>query len=143
MKKYPSKLIRGISNPNDLNDEGHVTLSVFIFKSNPFRSDGKEELSVNWCDDYSKAVSIAMNQTKEDGSIQFRAGVAIIQKSTLDEMKKSPICMGRLDYERAPLDDNEFHGNITCVSGLTKQTRDMIRASLVLSVSSIVPRTVM
>ena len=141
METYPNELIRGISNPNDLNDEGHVTLSVFVFKQNPLRSDNKEELSINWCDDYDKAVSVAMNQTKEDGSTQFRAGVAVIQTSTLDEMKKFPICKGRLDYERAPLEDNTFHGNITCVSGLQKQTRDMIRASLVLSVASIIPQT--
>lgn len=140
MEDYPNKLIRGLSNPNDLDDEGSVSVSFFIFQENQQRTDNKKELSINWCDDKSKALSIAMNQTKGDGSLQFKVGVAVLSRGTLDMLKKSYQCKGKLDYERAPIENNEFHGNITCVTGLKKPIENLIRAALVLSVTSVITR---
>jgi len=141
MEYYPNELVRGVANVNELNAEGNANVSMFIFRKNPERNDDTvEELSINWCDDKAKAISTAMNQKKPDGSVQFKVGVAILSKEILDITKKSPVCMGKLNYERAPIEGNEFHGNIICVAGLPRQTMDVIRAALVLCVKSIILR---
>jgi len=142
MKLYPSELIRGVANSKELNEEGKATVSLFVFRENPSRNDDNMELSINWCDDKEKALSIIMNQVKEDGSYQFKAGAAVLSKEKIDLMKQSPVCSKEFDYERAPLDNNEFHGNIICNKKLQrqKQTLDLIRSILVLSVTSIISR---
>jgi len=140
MEQYPSELIRGIANSNELDDEGNATINLFQFRENPLRNDNKVELSINWCDDKIKALSLVMNQRKLDESYQFKAGAAIISRDKLDDMRKTPYCKGKLYYERAPIENNEFHGNVTCTAGLPKPTMHIIKASLVLSVTSIFTR---
>jgi len=141
MEQYPNEFIRGIANANELNSEGNASVSMFIFRNNPKRNDDKiEELSINWCDDKESSISIAMNQKKTDGSIQFKTGVAVLSIEVLDMVKKAPVFMKNLNYERAPEEDNAFHGNIICTAGLTKPIMDVIRSSLVLCVTSIILR---
>lgn len=141
MENYPDELIRGVTNSSELDDEGNATVNTFIFRDNLSRSDNKLELSIIWCDDYDKAFSIAMDQVKGDGSFQFKTGIVKLVRSRVDEMRKTPPIKGKLEYERAPIEGNEFHGNIICPSGLSKQTMNLIRASLVLSVNSTFLRT--
>ena len=140
METYPNKLIRGVANSNELNAEGHASVNAFVFRDNNNRVDSKKELSINWCDDEAEAVRIAMCQLKNDGSYQFKAGVAVLSREKLDMYKKAPVCTGKFDYERAPIEGNKYHGNILCQSELPKQTIDIIRSLLVLSVTDIIPR---
>jgi len=94
MEKYPDELLRGVVNRDMLNSEGTASVSLFKFEINPDRNDAHqtEEMSINWCDDRDKAMSIAMNQTNRDGTLQFKAGVAFLSKYTLDIIKKSRAC---------------------------------------------------
>jgi hypothetical protein len=142
MEHYPNNLIRGVANRSELNEEGLPSINLFLFRPNESRSDNKLELSINWCDDKTKALSIAMNQMKgdESGDFQFKVGVAVLSRERLDLVKKSLICMGKIGYERAPIENNEFHGNIVCTAGLSKQTMAIIRSSLAISVTSILFR---
>ena len=140
MEYYPNELIRGIANSDELNEEGKASIKAFVFRENQLRNDEKKELSINWCDEKEKAVATAMDQSKQDGSYQFKAGVAVLSKELIDVFRKTPVCTGKLDYERAPIENNDFHGNLICPSGLPKPTVDIIRSLLVLSVTDIIRR---
>jgi hypothetical protein len=48
--QYPDKLLRGIPARDCIDGEGRATISLFQFKENSLRSDGKSESSINWYD---------------------------------------------------------------------------------------------
>lgn len=137
---YPDNCIRGISNKNELAEDGSVSASLFYF-SFPEREDGWKELSINWMDD-DVSVEFSMDQKKDDGSIQFKAGLAIIPREEIERLSRSPTLMkGILTYERKILDNNPYHGNLLLHKDVSKSTMKKIAAGLALAVSEIIPRT--
>ncbi len=97
------------------------------------------EQSVNWEDD-DLAIHHTLHQSKEDGQIQFRSGVAVIPRSVIDELCSLDNVAGCLDYERQPLDDNPYHGNLLLLCEVDKSRMKMIASYLALRVSRIVPQ---
>ena len=136
MMSYPDKLLRGIPNRTYLDEDGRVTVSIFQFSDN-VREDGFTEASINWIDD-DFAVEHALKQTKSDGNIQFSAGVAIMLREWVDDTICRPMFEGLLDYERAPLEDNRYHGNLLRKGNEKKSARNIIAASLAMAVESII-----
>lgn len=137
---YPDKMIRGISSKDFIDAEGRTSLSLFQFSDN-IRKDGFAEVSINWYDEES-ALDCAMNQCKEDGSYQFKVGVAILPRSWIDSLMLQPTGKGILDYERNILPNNSFHGNLLRKdSVINKQIRTVIAASIAMGVERIIERT--
>ena len=106
---YTSSLLRGISNKEDLiNIEGALGAKVGAFQFKESTTDpNKYELSINWEDDLG-AISSLKEQLKE-GRQQF-VGSARLESTVRDSINRNPIL--NLDYERAPSEDNNYHGNL-------------------------------
>jgi len=75
------------------------------------REDGYIEQSINWEDDEG-AVELTLNQEKSDGRIQFKGGIAFLNRTSLDAFKKEPIFSKIISYERNQLESNRYHGNL-------------------------------
>ena len=120
--EYPNTYLRGISSddiqflnpPINGSDIRIPTLNVFSggFYPNEARQDDFEELSINWIDDEC-AFDVAFNQInpKKD-TYQFRGGVGVYDLCKLKSIVSNPMYNGVLGYERAPIPDNQYHGNI-------------------------------
>ena len=135
---YPKEFLRGISS-KDYIDNGHVLYSAFQFKDTG-RDDGNSEASINWLDD-DDAITIALNQRKENGKIQFPEGVARIDLDFAKMVLHNFSQVG-FSYERAPLENNKYHGNLLLANSLSKQTRQMLMSGLALAAgTNIIPQT--
>ena len=135
---YPKNSIKGIPN-NDFLIEGR-TVASHLFDFKQIRDDRTVEQSINWEDDES-VVDFTLNQRKENGDLQFRAGVAILPRSEIDRLSRLPTIRGLLSYERSPLDDNPYHGNLLLQANVPKAKMKQIAANLALAISGITTQT--
>ena len=134
---HPTNCIKGIPNDDFLDEDGTPAPHLFYFKDEHVRSDGWKEQSINWEDDES-VIEFSLNQRKEDGSVQFKAGVTIIPRNELDRLNNRPTIRGVLSYERQPLDNNPHHGNILLQANVSKPAMKKIAAGLALAVSRVI-----
>ena len=132
---YPENSIKGIPNNDFLIEGKYVASHLFHFKQ--ARDDGAIEQSINWEDDAS-AIDFTLNQKKENGEFQFKAGVAILPRSEIDRLSRYPSIRGMLSYERSPLADNPYHGNLLLQRNVSTRIMKQIAASLALAVSGII-----
>lgn len=135
---YPDNLLRGIPNSSYLFDDGSVGPHLFYFEDQA-RGDGKIEQSINWEDD-TGAVATTLTQTKDNAEIQFKAGAVRIPREELDRLSRRPTISGLLSYERSPLEENIYHGNLLLPSTVPKRTMKTIAAGIALAVSEIIRR---
>lgn len=126
---YPKEFLRGISN-KDYVENGHVLYAAFQFDEKG-RQDRNLEASINWLDD-DGAISLAINQRKENGKIQFPGGVARIDLE-FAKMILHNFSQTGFSYERKPLENNKYHGNLLLLNSLSKQTRQMLMSGLALA----------
>jgi hypothetical protein len=135
---YPINCIKGIPNADFLIEDGSIGSHLFYFKKEHIRDDGRKEQSINWEDD-SNAIEFTINQKKDDDSIQFKAGVAIVPRDEIDRLGNMPTVKGLLSYERQPLDINPYHGNLLLAEGVPNHTMKKLAAGLALAVTKIIP----
>lgn len=137
---YPDYLIRGIPHPDLIDDDGFPSAGLFPFdKLESARLAGYREESINWYDDEG-AIKHTFDQTKEDGTVQFKGGIAILPRSELDRLKNNPRLRNRFNYERCCLPTNQYHGNMLLKIDASKQLKRMIAGQLALNVSQIIKR---
>lgn len=134
---FPDNCIRGIPNQSFMIEDGSIGSHLFHFDNKHRREDGWIEQSINWEDD-ENAIEFTLNQKKEDGSFQFKAGVVIIPRKEIDRLNRRPTVNGVLSYERQPLENNFYHGNILLSQNVPKHTMKKLAAGLALAVSSII-----
>jgi hypothetical protein len=141
---YPTRFIRGIPNKSFLVEERTVGSQLYHFKREHVRDDGLIEESINWEDD-SFAVKFSLKQRIEKSGkreLQFKAGVAIIDREDIDSLKNQVSVRGRLSYERQRLENNPYHGNLLLDKAIPTAIMKMIAAGLAL-VSRVIPREMM
>lgn len=134
---FPDRCIRGIPNKSFTIEDGSIGSHLFHFEDDHARDDGWIEQSVNW-EDNKSVVEFTLNQTKETGEIQFKAGVVLIPRVEIDRLNRLPTVNGIISYERQPLENNPYHGNILLRTGVPKPTMKKIAAGLALAVSEII-----
>ncbi|MDR2200203.1 MAG: hypothetical protein LBR53_12305 [Deltaproteobacteria bacterium] len=141
MTKFPEKFIRGISDPSFVDNEGRVSSGIFQFLENKERNDNFLEASINWYDE-EKALTLILEQRKKNNStkFQFSFGAAIISRSEADRLKNTAKYKSIFDYERYPLDNNQYHGNLLFLNSpnIKNFVKDTIRACLVLNAKVII-----
>ena len=137
---YPANFIRGIPNENTM-EEDYPKADLFKnFEVNPNRSDDYKELSINWADDKG-ALKIIFNQKKGDTEeLQFKVGGAVIATEDLEALRKKPQICDKFKYERNPLPDNTYHGNLLLRISASKPIRDMIASNLALCATKVEKR---
>ncbi len=131
---YPDNCIRGISVTDHLTQEGTASTALFQFKERT--NDNWSELSINWDD--GNVLEFTFTQRKDDGELQFNVGAVVIPTNKIDDLINLPTASGHLAYERQPLPDNRYHGNILLNSNISKPLKTMLRAGLAMAVSRIV-----
>lgn len=136
---FPDTCIRGIPNETFLTEDGAVGSHLFQFTTQPGRQDGWLELSINWEDD--EAVSdFTLQQIRQDGTLQFRAGIAFLLVEEIERLNQRPMVRGLLGYERQELPDNPYHGNLLLRADTVKHTRKLVEAGLALAIDRIIRR---
>ena len=128
---YPENCIRGISRSEGITQEGTVGTPSFYFSGLP-RGDGWKEESINWQDD-GNAIEFTLAQEREDGSFQFRYGVAILPIREVQRVGNWPTVAQGLAYERIELEDNPYHGNLLLKDTVQKPQMLQIAATLALA----------
>lgn len=127
-EEFPKEFLRGIPTKDFISD-GHVNANAFKF-DDMGRLDGKKELSINWLDN-DEAILLALNQRKDNGKIQFSAGVARLDLDYVKLIFQS-IAAGVFSYERSPLPDNQYHGNLL-LGSCDNPTKQLIMSGLALA----------
>ena len=135
---FPDNGIKGIPNKEFVIDETTVGSHLFHFKQT--QDDGFIEQSINW-EDNEIVIDFTLNQKRENGNLQFNAGVAVLPRSEIDRLNRRPAIRGLLSYERSPLNDNPYHGNLLLQANVPKAKMRQITAGLALAVSKIIPQT--
>lgn len=133
---FPEKYIRGIFNKGDLKEDGSIGAHIFYFISRPLRDDGYQELSINWNDD-DEAIDFTLNQKKENGELQFKAGIAILPREHIDYMNTLSTINELLSYERRSMEKNPYHGNLLLSDDVSKPRMKLIAATIALSATHI------
>jgi len=136
---YPDNCLRGIPNENQVQEDGLVSTDLFFFNEQKVRQTGEFEHSINWVDDPS-VIPFTLSQKKSDDSLQFGGGIAMIPRAEIDRTSKLPTLDGALSYDRQPLPENLYHGNLILAAGISKQRRRLIAATLAMLVSEIIPQ---
>ena len=133
MSAFPDHLIRGISNAKQyLDEEGNVSASLFYFgeKTNvPVRPDNCHEESIVW-NDNENVIQETLQQKKADDSLQFEAGVVILDRSKIDLIAKVVTVSEKLSYERSPTPTNSAHGNLLLDKTVSKVAMKRIAATI-------------
>lgn len=126
---YPDNFLRGVSDRSWLTPDGvEVSAAVFHFELSK-ANNGWLEQSICWEDDDS-VVDLMLRQKKEDGAIQFKAGVVRVPRWCVHYINKLPQTKERLSYERKELDENPYHGNLLLKKDTHKMTRSKVAAML-------------
>ena len=134
---FAEDFIKGIPHEQYLLEEGGVATHLFGFKSSTGRNDNKLEQSINWNDD-DQAINFTLNQTKEDGSIQFRHGVVTVPLEEIERLNNRPYIKDMISCERSFVEGNPYHGNLLIPDNVSKPTRNLVSAGLALAVSKII-----
>ena len=132
---FPENFIRGIPNSTYLNDGGSVGSLLFYFQGPAV--NGNRENSINWEDDNS-VIEFTLAQTKDDGTLHFKAGAVVIPTEEIERLSKRPTISSLLSYERKPLSDNPYHGNLLLSDTTSKANMKLIAAGLALAVTKII-----
>lgn len=126
---FPEEFWRGLANV-DFISQGYVLAAAFQFDDD-VREDNYRELSINWNDDDGSLEKI-LTRTKANGKLQFSGGAAKLSLSMAKMVLKSFIDNRQFDYERRPVEGNDYHGNLLVSADLPKQLRSQISNGLAL-----------
>jgi hypothetical protein len=137
---FPDNCLRGVRKQEFITPEGGVSSAVFHpdFRTSESRADGGAELSINW-EDNETVLEFTIN-LKSNGYYQFAYGAVRLPRQEIDHINRFPSSMDGLSYERAPLPDNPYHGNIVFRQDLSKPTVKMVAAALALASSKLLQR---
>lgn len=94
------------------------------------RSDNYHEASVNWEDDRGALITLLEQKKEGTNEIMFKFGYARLPLNLVKVTLKSFMDKNCLAFERRPLKDNPYHGNILIPGDLQKQEKTMIQNNL-------------
>lgn len=130
-KPLPENFLRGFNMVGCFTQEQNVAPGAFQFGDfTDKRNDNYHEASVNWEDDEG-AVTTLLEQKKEDSDeLMFKYGYARLPLNLVRMTLKSLIDKKYLEFERKPLENNHYHGNILIPDNIKKQEKTMIQNNL-------------
>ncbi len=128
-KEYPSHYWRGIANKDFICDF-RLNAAAFQF-DDTIREDGFKELSINW-NDSDEALITVLSQKKANGKLQFSVGAAKLELSKTKQFLSAYIEREEFNYERRPIEGNEYHGNLLVKASIDKRTRALVSHTLAL-----------
>lgn len=127
--EYPEQCIRGIPDEKCLYEdsllEGNpvARLTLYPFHKEHCRDNGWIPESINWMFD-ADAIDFTFNQKNAEEELQFKVGIAILSLIELNKLKRkhrSFFC-----YEKDPIKNCPYHGNLLLKAGIKKERKRMI-----------------
>lgn len=130
-KPLPECFLRGFNTKECFTKEQNIAIGAFQFGNHTDdRNDNYHEASVNWEDDEG-AVTTLLTQKKDDNDeLMFKYGYARLPLNLVKMTLKSLIMKDYLDFERKPLENNPYHGNLLIPGDITKPEKSMIQNNL-------------
>ncbi len=129
-KLMPNRFYRGLSSEVDFTPEGYIAASAFEFKDHTNeRNDGFWETSINWDDDNESVTTLMAQRNSKSNKLMFDR-YSYIKKSQLKNSLALPLREGHFKYERRPLPNNQYHGNLLAQGDLDKKTKGLIKSTL-------------
>lgn len=122
---------RGLSTTQFITNN-HPNFQAFKFDENSDRNDSFKEMSINWNDDLESLTTLLSQKKTNTDQIQFKAGATNIKLVELKQNFCFFISNHTFSYERAPLSDNKYHGNLLMDKNLEKHDKLMIQQGLAL-----------
>ena len=126
MESFPERCIRGLSDKEDVTQEGRVNSQALYpnFKPKTQRPDKAFETSINWEDD---ETVIAFTRKQRE---QSAYGVAALRLEAIDYEIRASRAVGLLTYERQKLPSNQYHGNIVFAQEISQRFAKTLAAAL-------------
>lgn len=121
-KPFPEHFYRGFSSHECFTAFGYVGAGAFKFAPNTDepRSDCFNEASINWDDEPQALTTLLAQINSRTGERQFKYGYVKIPMSDLLPRVREHMRNGHFDYERRPLPNNIYHGNLLLHSSFQK-----------------------
>lgn len=136
MSAFPTHCLRGLRSKAFLVEGAPAVVAAGAFepdyRTGEQRVDGGFETSINWEDD-----TTVLSLTLRNQQVAAQ-GVARVMRQVLDEadtlQNLRPFAgdakQGSVSYERAPVTDNPFHGNVVFAARLPKPVVRMVASYL-------------
>ena len=130
-KKAPAyRFYRGLSKEKNFTPEGYVRASAFEFNDHTKeRNDNNWESSINWDDDSESLTTLLAQRSDKTNQLMFDS-YSYILLSQLKSNLAFPLQEGHLAYERKPLSNNIYHGNLLSPATVDKKTKELIKVIL-------------
>lgn len=129
-KEPPNQFYRGLSSQNDFTQEGYISGSAFEFHDHTSeRNDEYWETSINWNDSPDSLKTLMSLKSDKTQKLMFDC-YSYLLISQLRSSFALLIENKHLKYERKPLKDNIYHGNILVLGSLDKKTKTLIKNNL-------------
>ena len=121
-KPLPDNFYRGFSSPECFTGFGYVGAGAFQFLPNTEepRTDCFNEASINWDDEPQALTTLLSQVNSRTGEKQFKYGYVKIPMSDLLPRVREHMRNGHFDFERRPLVNNIYHGNLLLHSSFKK-----------------------
>jgi len=132
---YANSYIRGVPNDDFITPDGRISSHLFYFYPRDERTDGWLEQSINWLDN-KQVIEFTLNQKNNKDEIKFKSGIVKLPRNEIDRLNQQPTIKGLLSYERCPIINNPYHGNLLLKNNTAKPTMKMIAAGLALTITA-------
>ena len=141
MSDYADNLLRGLA-VDDWVSDGLVTAAAFQIKfEEPSLRNGHAAQSISWEDDGSVVTLMLRQKKKDTPQFQFRAGVARLPREEVHRIMRLPAFSGILSYDREPLPDNPYHGNLLVSPQSNRTQQKLLSAVIAAHVLDFIPRS--
>ncbi len=137
-RPFPEYFYRGFSSKECFTLFGYIAPGAFQFQQNTNnpRKDLYLEASINWDDDEGALTTLKTQINTRTGEPQFKFGYVHIPMSAMLPLVRNHIQNGHFSYERAPLAENHYHGNLLAHSELRGQDYKLLQDGLALVATS-------
>lgn len=130
-KPFPECFLRGFNTPDCFTKEQNIAIGAFQFGNHTDeRNDNYHEASINWEDDEGSVKTLLEQKKDNTNELMFKYGYARLPLNLVKMTLKSLMSKDYLNFERKPLENNPYHGNILIPGDINKQEKSMIQNNL-------------
>lgn len=118
----------GVINTNNKKPDNAFILDCDYYQTGKVDIDKVEE--VTWYDNQDAFNVIMAQKSDRRDEIQFKAGVAELDRIEIATKMKAHFLSENLSYERRPTSNNQYHGNLLVKNSISKQMKRLIKCGL-------------
>lgn len=136
-RDYPDYAFRGLTESGSIDLKfKRVLAEAFNFNGNHKNDNGYDELSINWDDDFNSLEYLKVQRKENADVLKYKIGIVRLPTNKLKEMKNK--YKGYFLYERKPIENNSYHGNLLLdIDRISKRMKRLISSELALNVDMV------